>query len=69
MQQRSKLPRVPLQRLLSILEVNFENTDDTPVPKLRTYLKKFITTLRQDVQELEKSTLADIGKNKAMDTS
>ena len=43
-QQHKKLSRIPLIRLLEILEVGFDPQDDLRV--LRSHLKKFIATLR-----------------------
>jgi hypothetical protein len=46
-QQRTKLARLPLQRLLHALDIDFDATDD--VRHLRRYLKRYTTDLKSKI--------------------
>ena len=52
-QQKKKLSRALLQRLLAILEIEYK-TDDN-VKQLRMYLKEYISKLRKQMVELQKN--------------
>ena len=59
--QGTALSRLPLQRLLCVLDVEYDPIDNLRV--LRSYLKKYIRTLKKQIKNLSQEQLPDKDKN------